>query len=85
MFTLLRPELPKASIKPLNLHLAQSPKITTRAVYLKVTGASGFYPLAALSAEPWLARDSFPGVTRNLRASLWCRAQLYCQPSPALY
>lgn len=34
MFTLLRPELPKASIKPLNLHLAQSPKITTRAAYL---------------------------------------------------
>lgn len=63
MFTLLRPELPKASIKPLNLHLAQSPKITTRAVYLKVTGASGFYPLAALSAEPWLARDSlFQGL-----------------------
>lgn len=30
---------------------------------LKVTDASGFYPLVALSAEPWLAKDSlFQGL-----------------------
>lgn len=34
MFTQQRPELPKSFNQALNLHLAQSPKITTRAAYL---------------------------------------------------
>ena len=72
----------------MNLHLAQSPKITTSTAYLihRSQVPLAFSLPAALSAEPWMPRDPVPVMTRDLAASLWCwaspqLAHLYCQLS----